>query len=260
MLTDASTTSNDLTLTSMTWSNVFLGTIVGAIGGVVISLFLSQLWALAMGSDPFILFIFLFFLFVSLWAIPSFGGACGGFLGGAVGLTSGHRKLAPVIGLFSGLVIGAILIFWLLSYLTEPTIIVLLELAACGLAGAFGGYYSTTAHASRVAVYLKRVLPAAMIVLLATSITILSFAFVQPQDCRPPGTCLIGEQRAGFPIPVLQDNNNSSPLSGLGVLGPEDTPYPGAFVLDVIFWSAVLWFLWKARGWIISRNKDYQPR
>lgn len=259
MLTDSSTTSDDLI--PMTWSSVFMGTIVGAIGGVAISLFLSQLWALAMGSDPFILFIFLFFLFVSLWAIPALGGACGGFLGGAVGLTSGHRKLAPVIGLFSGLVIGIVLVFWLLSYLTEPTIIALLELAACGLAGAFGGYYSTTAHASRVAVYLKRVLPASMIVLLATCITILSFAFVQPRDCRPPGTCLIGEQRAGFPIPVLQDNNaGSSPTSGWGVLGPEDMPYPGAFVLDVIFWSAVLWFLWKVGGRIMSRNRSYQLR
>jgi hypothetical protein len=57
----------------------------------------------------------------------------------------------------------------------------------------------------------------------------------------PAGACRIGEQKAGWPFPVFVDAGGSSPVGGWGMLGPEDLPLPGALILDVLFYSLLLW-------------------
>ena len=89
--------------------------------------------------------------------------------------------------------------------------------------------------------------------LLAIGLTVLSFRYVQPVDCYrfcgpldgtpcPPGACPWGEQKAGWPLPVFVDApGGGSPTGGWGMLGPEDIPLPGALLLDVLFYSLILW-------------------
>ncbi len=89
--------------------------------------------------------------------------------------------------------------------------------------------------------------------LLAIGLTFASLAYVTPKDCSqecvapegtscPSGACRIGEQRAGWPLPVLIDSpGGGSPVNGWGKLGPEDPPIPSAFVLDTLFYSILLW-------------------
>ena len=89
--------------------------------------------------------------------------------------------------------------------------------------------------------------------LLAIGLTILSFRYIQPANCYrfcgpldgtpcPPGACRFGEQKAGWPFPVFVDApGGGSPTGGWGMLGPEDLPLPGALILDVLFYSALLW-------------------
>lgn len=73
MLTDSSTTSNDLI--SIAWSNVFLGTIVGAFMGAAIILFIGLVASLFLGLSAF---VFLFFF--GLWIPPALVGASASFL------------------------------------------------------------------------------------------------------------------------------------------------------------------------------------
>ena len=89
--------------------------------------------------------------------------------------------------------------------------------------------------------------------LLAIGLTFASLLYVRPRDCRlqcdtPPGTpcpsgaCRIGEQHAGWPLPVMIDSpGGGSPTSGWGKLGPEDPPIPHYFVADSLFYSILLW-------------------
>ncbi|MEJ2303269.1 MAG: hypothetical protein P8Y14_17210 [Anaerolineales bacterium] len=100
-------------------------------------------------------------------------------------------------------------------------------------------------------------LPYALIFLLAIGLTILSLRYVRPVDCQgfcdlprgvpcPSGSCRSGEQRAGFPIPVVIDSGaGSSPIDGWGKLGPEDGLNPLTTVLDVLFYGTLLWLVWK---------------
>ncbi len=54
--------------------------------------------------------------------------------------------------------------------------------------------------------------------------------------------CRIGEQRAGWPLPVLIDSpGGGSPTNGWGKLGPEDPPIISTFLLDTLFYSILLW-------------------
>ncbi len=88
---------------------------------------------------------------------------------------------------------------------------------------------------------------------LTIAFTVLSFRYVQPGDCYrfcdveegvpcPAGSCRVGEQRAGWPIPVFVDAPSpSSPLGIPGVLGVEDLPRPLPMLLDVLFFSVVVW-------------------
>ncbi len=98
--------------------------------------------------------------------------------------------------------------------------------------------------------------PYLFIFLLATGLTLASLLYVRPANCTsfcgeaiqakcPPGSCLAGEQRAGFPLPVrIDDPGGGSPTSGWGILGPEDLPNPFTFLLDVAFYSLLLWGGW----------------
>jgi hypothetical protein len=52
-----------------------------------------------------------------------------------------------------------------------------------------------------------------------------------------------GLQSAGFPVPMVREMGGGSPLSGWGVLGPEDIPiFPWLSIpLNVMLYSALLW-------------------
>ena len=89
--------------------------------------------------------------------------------------------------------------------------------------------------------------------LLTFGLTLLSFRYVQPKDCYgfcdleegvpcPAGSCRVGEQKAGWPIPVFVDAPSpSSPLLISGVLGVDDYPHPMSMLLDVLFYSFLVW-------------------
>jgi len=90
--------------------------------------------------------------------------------------------------------------------------------------------------------------------LLAVGLTVLSFWYIQPKNCYrfcgepeegkpcPTGACRWWEQQAGWPLPVFVDNpGGGSPTGGWGMLGPEDPPLLGPIILDVLFYSALLW-------------------
>ena len=89
--------------------------------------------------------------------------------------------------------------------------------------------------------------------LLAVGLTVLSFRYVQPKDCYrscaategipcPTGGCQIGEQKAGWPLPVFVDDpGGGSPTGGWGLLGPEDPPLFVPLLLDILFYSSIVW-------------------
>jgi hypothetical protein len=88
---------------------------------------------------------------------------------------------------------------------------------------------------------------------LTITLMVLSFRYVRPKDCYrfcdveegvscPPGSCRVGEQKAGWPIPVFVDAPSpSSPLLISGVLGVDDYPRPMPMLLDVLFYSFLIW-------------------
>lgn len=102
---------------------------------------------------------------------------------------------------------------------------------------------------------LNSILSFGVIILLAIGLTVVSLRFVRPVDCQtfceapeeapcPSGSCRSGEQRAGLPLPILVDSGGgSSPTGGWGRLGPEDLPNPVTPVLDVLFYSLILWLI-----------------
>jgi hypothetical protein len=106
-----------------------------------------------------------------------------------------------------------------------------------------------------------------LIILLAIGLTISSLRYVRPKNCQqfcdlpehltcPSGFCRSGEQRAGFPLPIIIDNGaGSSPTSGWGKLGPEDLPNPVTPALDVIFYSVLLWLPWKIIRILVRKEK-----
>ena len=106
-----------------------------------------------------------------------------------------------------------------------------------------------------------------VIILLAIGLTIASLRYVRPLNCQqfcdlpeqlncPSGSCRSGEQRAGFPLPIVIDSGaGSSPTGGWGKLGPEDLPNPVTPVLDVVFYSLLLWFLMKIIRVVLGEEK-----
>ena len=83
--------------------------------------------------------------------------------------------------------------------------------------------------------------------------TVLSLRYVRPKDCYrycdvgegvscPAGSCRVGEQKAGWPIPIFVDTPSpSSPLLISGILGVDDYPHPMPMLLDVLFYSFLVW-------------------
>ncbi|MBW4458989.1 MAG: hypothetical protein KME47_01920 [Nodosilinea sp. WJT8-NPBG4] len=65
---------------------------------------------------------------------------------------------------------------------------------------------------------------------------------------------MFGEQRAGFPLPFVQDAGSGSPTGGWGKVGPEDYFYAelGAFALNVAFYSLILWLFQRLLKWLFS--------
>jgi hypothetical protein len=103
---------------------------------------------------------------------------------------------------------------------------------------------------------------------LAVGLTVISFQYVQPKDCYrfcdveegvpcPAGSCRVGEQKAGWPIPVFVDAPSpSSPLGISGVLGVEDLPHPMPMLLDVLFYSFLVWLAVLIIGLIRDQRLD----
>ena len=106
--------------------------------------------------------------------------------------------------------------------------------------------------------------------LLTFGLTLLSFRYVQPKDCYrfcdveegvpcPAGSCRVGEQKAGWPIPVFTDAPSpSSPLLESGILGVDDYPHPLSMLLTVLFYSMLVWLVIFIIGLI--RNQMLDPK
>ena len=104
--------------------------------------------------------------------------------------------------------------------------------------------------------------------LLTIVLTVLSFRYVQPKDCYrfcdvkegvscPAGSCRVGEQKAGWPLPVFVDAPSpSSPLLISGVLGVDDYPRPMPMLLDVLFYSFLVWLAVFIIGLIQGQRVD----
>ena len=104
--------------------------------------------------------------------------------------------------------------------------------------------------------------------LLTIVLTVLSFRYVQPKDCYrfcdmeegvpcPAGSCRVGEQKAGWPIPVFVDAPSpSSPLLPAGILGVDDYPDPVWMLLDVLFYSVLVWLAVFIIGLIQGQRLD----
>jgi len=104
--------------------------------------------------------------------------------------------------------------------------------------------------------------------LLTLVLTVLSFRYVQPKDCYrfcdleegvpcPAGSCRVGEQKAGWPIPVFVDAPSpSSPLLPSGILGVDDYTHPVWMLLDVLFYSVLVWLAVFIIGLIRGQRLD----
>ena len=89
--------------------------------------------------------------------------------------------------------------------------------------------------------------------IVAIGLTVLSFQYVQPKNCYNfceasrtclKGFCYFGDQKAGWPIPVIVDaGGGGSPTTGWGVLGNEDLPHPIWMMADVLFYSILVWLV-----------------
>jgi hypothetical protein len=110
-----------------------------------------------------------------------------------------------------------------------------------------------------------------VISLLAIGLTIVSLQFVRPILCTsfcdpamgvfcPSDSCLIGEQRAGLPLPIWVDYpGGGSPTDGWAILGPEDPLNPLTFLLDTIFYFALLGLLWYFIQIIRGNHQTMKP-
>ena len=108
--------------------------------------------------------------------------------------------------------------------------------------------------------------------LLTIGLTVLSFRYVQPKECYrfcnmeegvplgvpcPTGSCRVGEQKAGWPLPVFVDAPSpSSPLLESGILGVDDYPSPITMLLDVLFYSFLVWLVIFIIGRIQGQRLD----
>jgi hypothetical protein len=90
--------------------------------------------------------------------------------------------------------------------------------------------------------------------LLTIGLTVLSFRHIEPKNCYrpcgaslegepcPAGGCPVGEQKAGWPLPAFVDApGGGSPTGGWGLIGPEDMPLFVPLLLDILFYSSIVW-------------------
>lgn len=102
-----------------------------------------------------------------------------------------------------------------------------------------------------------------LIILMSVGLTIASLRYKQPAHCETlctdaqscqVGQCMFGEQRAGFPLPFVQDAETGSPTRGWGKIGPEDYFYAnlGAFALNVAFYRLTLGLFQRLLKWLFS--------
>jgi hypothetical protein len=111
-----------------------------------------------------------------------------------------------------------------------------------------------------------------VILVLAVGLALASLQYVRPVVCLglcrlseerpcPYGSCRFGEQRAGFPLPLVWDNyGGGSPLHMMGRVGPEDliNVFPSVhfnFVLDVLFYVVLLSLPWRIPSVMRSQQK-----
>jgi hypothetical protein len=104
-----------------------------------------------------------------------------------------------------------------------------------------------------------------LILLLGIGLSVATLRVVIPADCQrlcmepeqapcPRGSCRGGEQKAGFPLPVIYDSGaGGSPISGWGKVGPEDLPNLLTFLINVAVYGALLGFIWL--GFLAVRRK-----
>lgn len=100
----------------------------------------------------------------------------------------------------------------------------------------------------------QRIISISLIILVGVGLTLFSLRYQQPSNCQElctdfqpcqVGQCKFGEQRAGFPLPFVQDAEAGSPTTGWGKIGPEDYYYADipAFTFNVACYSLTLWLL-----------------
>jgi len=87
----------------------------------------------------------------------------------------------------------------------------------------------------------------------AIGLTVTSLQYVQPKNCYnfcdaertcPKGFCYFGDQKAGWPLPIIIDSGGGgSPTTGWGVVGNEDFPHPLWLIVDVLFYSILVWLV-----------------
>lgn len=88
---------------------------------------------------------------------------------------------------------------------------------------------------------------------LAFGLTLASLMYLRPAECRticdeplqascPEGSCRFGEQKAGFPLSMVQDQTGSSPTGGWGRVDPSDSLLPRPFLLNMAFYAGLLGF------------------
>lgn len=116
---------------------------------------------------------------------------------------------------------------------------------------------------------IGRYVLAVLNLLLTLVLTVLSFRYVQPKDCYrlcdlkegvpcPAGSCRVGEQKAGWPIPVFIDAPSPSSPRLPGRLGADDYPHPVSMFVDVMFYSVLVWLTVLILG--ILRGQILNPK
>ncbi len=192
-------------------------------------------------------------------------GALGSFLGG-IAIRRGKSVIySGVAGLGAGFIIaiGGKLIF--VNDSGAVSYMYITWASGFCIAGAIASLFSSDFH--DLTHFLKwDYLRLVVIVVIAFLLTLLSLVYVRPMACHklcvtepcPSGTCREGELRSGFPFPIRRDNNlRQSPVLGLGAgrLGPEDVPSSPAFILNILFYSTILWPLWDRSWWSRLRHR-----
>lgn len=102
---------------------------------------------------------------------------------------------------------------------------------------------------------LIRKVPLPFALLAGISLTTLSLSYKYPSSCaescisRPcyPDQCSLGQEEAGFPLPMVRDAERGSPTSGMGKVGLEDFAYSRIepFIFNIGFYSLISWLLIK---------------